>query len=219
MLNLALVGEQRGRVRDLADFRKTHRIPDDNSERAQAFIRRIATADLESDLDVRFSELRQHLGFKRVDMDVAEPADGAASIQTPLFCYRVSIRLCDEDVNSTVCERRVDGFADPEPLLSDQFAAAFGSMFDSVAITPVEPVDVENFIDWIEEQSDDQLEADYDRTATWCRVTFADQHAASMLIQSDAIALTSTDRVPPASLLRSFMELRDQLPAVMWDAL
>ncbi len=218
MLNLALVGEQRGRVRDLVDFRKTHRIPEDSSERAQAFIRRIATSDLEADLDLRFAELRQHLGFKRVDMDVAEPTDGAASIQTPQFCYRVSIRLCDEDVNSTVCERRVDGFPDPKPLLSDQFAAAFGSTFDSVAIAPAEPVDVEAFIDWVEEQPDSQLEADYDRTATWCRVTFVDQQAASMLIESDAIALTSMDPVSPATLLRSFMELREQLPSVMWDA-
>jgi len=218
MLNLALVGEQRGRVRDLVDFRKTHRIPDDHSERAQAFIRRIAASDLEADLDLRFAELRQHLGFKRIEMDVAEPIDGAASIQTPHFCYRVSIRLCDEDVSSTVCERRVDGFADPKPLLSQQFAAAVGSTFNSVAIAPAEPVDVESFIDWVEEQPDSQLEADYDRTATWCRVTFADQHAATMLIESDAIALTSTDSTSPATLLRSFMELREQLPAVMWDA-
>jgi hypothetical protein len=218
MLNLALVGEQRGRVRDLLDFRKSHRIPEDHSERAQAFIRRIATSDLEADLDLRFAELRQHLGFKRIDMDVAEPVDGAASIQTPLFCYRVSIRLCDEDVNTTVCERRVDGFADPKPLLSDQFAAAFGSTFDSVAIAPAEPVDVESFIDWVEEQSDSQLVAEYDRTATWCRVLFAEQQSASMLIESDAIALTSMDPASPASLLRSFMELREQLPAMMWDA-
>jgi len=213
-LNLALVGEETIRVRDLTGFRKSHRVPDEITDRAQSFIRRIATPELEADLDKRFADFRRCLGLKRVEMDVDEPLDGVASIATPSFAYRVSVRLADDDPSTAVCERCVDRFSDPQPLMSPDFSAAFGNTFNSVRMLPPEPLEVERFIDWIECQDDAQLTADYDRTATWCRLLFSDSPAASMLVRSDSVSLTALEAVSPAVLLKSFVELRERLPEV-----
>jgi len=213
-LNLALVGEETIRVRDLTGFRKSHRVPDEISDRAESFIRRIATPELEADLDQRFADFRRCLGLKRVEMDVEEPLDGVASIATPSFTYRVSIHLAEDDPATAVCERSVDRFSDAEPLMSPDFTAAFGNTFNTVRMLPPEPLEVERFIDWIECQEDGQLTAEYDRTATWCRLLFSDNRTASMLVRSDSVALTALEPVSPGSLLKSFVELRERLPGV-----
>ena len=80
MLNLALVGEQESRVRDLAGFQKSHRIPEEDSQRSRAFVCRIAAADIDRDLDQRFADIRRELGLKRVQLEVLEPKSGCARI-------------------------------------------------------------------------------------------------------------------------------------------
>lgn len=216
MVNLALVSEQRGRIRDLAGFRRSHRLPDEFSERAQAFVRRIAAEDIGDDLDQRFSDFRRQLGLKRVDMEVSEPHDGSGTITTPQFQYQVSVALCEDDLNSVVWRRRVCDFAAPDPVLSSDFAAAFGTVFDTVEFTPVDPIDVESFIDWIEDQSDSHLEPDYDRTGTWCRLLAAQQQTASMLVEHHQVSLQSLSPCSPERLLRSFLAFQKLLPAIAW---
>jgi hypothetical protein len=216
MLNFSLVGLQECRVRDLAGFQKSHRVPEEDSQRSRAFVRRIAATDIGLDLDQRYADFRRELGLKRAQLEVSEPHDGCGTIATPAFSYQVSVDLRSEDPSTLFWKRRVFGFNAPEPLLSDSFSATFGTTFDTVEFEPLDPVDVEAFIDWIENQSDGKLEPDYDRMATWCRLTARDQTASTMLVQSHVISLTSLQPVPPVSLLQSFFSFRDMLPEIQW---
>ena len=216
MLNLALVSEQQGHVRNLAGFRKSHHVPDECSERSQAFVWRIAAGDISKDLDLRFADFRCHLGLKRFQMKVSEPKCGFGNIATPAFRYQISAALCRDNPSAFTWKRQVFGFTTAESVLSASFSATFGTMFDTVEFAPAEPVDVESFIDWIEQQTDRQLEADYDRMATWCRLTAPQHMASTMLIQSHAISLKTAAPCYPQSLLMSFFAFRELLPAIPW---
>ena len=216
MLNIALVGEQRCRVRDLTDFRRSHRPPDEHSERARAFIRRIATSNLEEDLDQRFSDFRSQLGFRRVELQVSEPADGVASIRTPVFTYQVSIELSEDDLTSAVCRRRVVGFDDPQLLLSDGFERIFARVFNIVEFEPAEPISIDELIDQMESGEHSQITTDYDRSATWCQLMRNGDTGARMLVRSDVVSFVASAPAPPAALLQSFFELREQLPEISW---
>jgi len=216
MLNLALVGEQQSRVRDLSGFRKSHRVPDEVSTRANDFVRRIATDDIGEDLDQWFAGFRRELGLKRAQMEVSDPYDGSGTITTPTFQYQVSVGLCEDDPSSLTWRRRVSEFAAAEAVLGDSFSAIFGTIFDTLEFAPVEPIDVEEFIDWIEDKTDSQLEPDYDRTATWCRLIDPQQMASTMLIEAHLVSLKSLSPCPPETLVRSFMTFRELLPAIVW---
>lgn len=216
MINLALVGEQRSRIRDLSGFRTSHRVPKEHSERTRAFVRRIAADDIGRDLDQRFSDLRRQMQLKRTQLDVSEPKEGRGEITTPEFQYRVTVELCEQDPTTLVWRRSVSDFHTTVSVLSEQFAAAFGTVFDTVVFTPPDPVDVEAFIDWMEEHPDNQLKPEYDRTGTWCRLTASQPQAAEMLVEHRQISLRSLTSCSPDALLSSFLAFRDLLPGIAW---
>ena len=216
MLNLALVGEQRSRVRDLSGFRKSHRVPDEVSARANDFVRRIAADDLGEDLDQWFAGLRSELGLKRAQMEVSNPHHGMGTIITPTFQYQVSVGLCNDDPSLLTWRRQVSEFPALEAVLRDGFSSTFGTIFDTLEFTPLEPINVEEFIDWIEGSADSQLKPDYDRTATWCRLIAPQQMVSSMLVEAQMVSLKSLSPCPPETLVRSFMAFRELLPGITW---
>lgn len=218
MFNLALVCEQQSRVRDLTGFRKSHRVPDESSERTRAFVRRIAADDIGRDLDLRFSDLRRQLQLKRTQLDVAEPHDGRGTITTPEFQYQVTVELCHDEPSDLIWRRCVTDISTPESVLSDSFAAAFGTVFDTVEFTPTDPIDVPGLIDWIEDRSENHLRPEYDRTCSWCRLTAPGPTASEMLVEQHQVSLRSLTPCLPETLLKSFLALQTLLPSVAWTA-
>ncbi|MCH2210489.1 MAG: hypothetical protein MK110_04255 [Fuerstiella sp.] len=217
MLNLVLVGENESPVRNLAGFRKSHRVPDDTSERSRAFVRRIAGDDVGRDLDQRFTDLRHKLGLKRVQIQVSDPADGCGSIRTPEFSYQVCADLSCSNSSAVVWRRSVYGFTAPDAVLSESFSATFGTTFDTVEFSPRQPVDVETIIDWIEDRTTCRLQADYDRTGSWCRLTAPQQMESMMTIRAHVVSLQSLNPCNPQTLLTSFLAFHDLLPVIEWS--
>src|SRR6187431_1409935 len=75
---VAFLREQLLPIKSLSGFRKeTHRIPDNVSPSNEAFIAKLAATDLSDDLDLRFAALKSAFAFKRVDLNVSGPAEGA----------------------------------------------------------------------------------------------------------------------------------------------
>jgi len=215
MLNLVLAHQHGTRVRDLSGFRRSHRIPEEDSDRARDFVAKIAADEINRDLDERFSDFRRVLGLKRTQMQVSDADAGAGFIRTPEFTYQVSIALDPDEASQALWRRQVAEFLDPQPLLSDEFHRVFGTLFDTVEFEPPEPVDLEDFIDHIEDRPSDDLSVDYDRSATWCRVS-ALSHHAEMTVYQDRVSVRSLQPGSPSVLLQSFFAVRDSLPGIAW---
>ena len=212
--HVALVSEQRSRVCDLAGFKKkTHQVPSEVTDRAQSFVGRIAARDIGNDLDARFAEFRQHFQFKRVELRVSDPENGCGMISTPWFDYRVTVTLSPDDASEAVWRRQVTDFRHPEPLLSPEFATVFGNLFNTVEFEPPEPIDVEDFIDAMEDRSDTSMQIDYDRTATWCQLSI-ESLPGQLKVENDRVAFVTSQPQLPAQLLDAFFRYREQLKGI-----
>ena len=213
---LALVREQRHRVRDLSGFKKNlHKVPTEVSERTQVFVGRIAYQEISADLDARFAEFRQHFAFRRSELRVSEPDEGTAAIGTPWFDYRVTMRHSDDDFSETILRQQVTDFREPEALFSSEFATVFGTLFDTVEFDPPDAIHVDEFIDHLEDRADESLRLDYDRTASWCQLK-ADRIPGELHVTAERISLKTQQPELPSLLLKSFFQFHDCLVRIDW---
>ena len=208
--NVALTSHQRRRVRDLRGFRKSHSVPVANTHSTQAFVGRIAAEEIGEDLDLRFDEFRKTFRFKRSDLIVSEPENGEGAIVTPWFEYRIIVTHDTKVPSEVTWRQQVTQFRDPVPLLSPEFGAVFGTVFDTVEVEPAEPIHIEAFIDAIEERDDPSIQLDYDRQSTWCELT-TKLIPGRLLVESDRVAFVTHEPRLPARLLAAFFEFRTQL--------
>ena len=214
--SVALVNEQRSRGRDLSGFRKkSHQVPNENNDRTQQFVGRIAEEEIGADLDERFAEFRRAFPFKRVDLKVSDPDNGTGAISTPWFDYRITVTVADDDPSEAVWRRQVTDFRDPEPLLSSEFATVFGNMFDTIRFEPPEAITIEEFIDAMEDRDDKTMTIDYDRTSTWCQLSL-ENIPGQLLVESDCVSLTTNQPQLPARLLEAFFRFREELTGIEW---
>lgn len=207
---VALVGEQRTRVRDLTGFRKGHQVPSESNEHTRSFVARIAGPDIGTDLEEHYAAFRKHLNFRRVDLVVNEPENGIGRISTPWFDYQITVTQSVDDCAQIVWHRRVSDFRAPARLLSPEFASVFGKGFNTVELQPMMPIDVTTLIDSIEERKDANVAIDFDRNATWCTVEIRDI-PAHMRVTTDLIAFVASQPLMPARLLDAFLQLRRHL--------
>ena len=208
--NVALVSEQRQRVRDLSGFRKAHSVPFANTDRTQSFVGRIAFDEIGEDLEARFHEFRKNFRFKRSELIVAEPQDGEGAITTPWFEYRITITHDPNSPSEVTWRRQITQFHDPVPLLSPEFATVFGTVFDTVEFEPQEPIHIEAFIDSIEDRDDDTIKLEFDRQSTWCELTTV-LIPGRLLVETDCVAFVTNEPQLPARLLNAFFQFRTQL--------
>ena len=104
-------------------------------------------------------------------------------------------------------------FHDPESLFSSEFATVFGSLFDTVEFEPPDSIDMEQFIDHLEDRADEDLVLEYDRTATWCLLT-TERIPGQLQVTPERISLTTPQPELPAQLLQSFFDYRTCLDRI-----
>ena len=148
---IAFRSDRAGRLRDLAGFRKTFRVPETTTNAVQRFIARCAEDDVQADLDLTFALSREQFGYRRKDVESEIDAEGRGTVRTPDFEYAVSVRLDAADTTRVNWRRELSQLHDPGFLRSPGFAAAFGEMFDVLAFEFARPFDVVVFVDQMEE--------------------------------------------------------------------
>ena len=208
-----LVSQQEIRIRSLLGFQKNHKVPSEYTDHTQNFVARVAGQDLQKDLDERFRDFRNHLGFRRVDMEVDESTTGTARILTPWFDYTISAIQNADSFQDAVLRKTLSGFRNVAAINSDGLSATFGNAFHTVETDCPDGLVVEDLIDRIEDAPDSSVTIDYDRNATWCTIQL-EGIAASMRVTSDQLALTTWQPIPPAALLESFFQFRSQFPSL-----
>ena len=210
---IALVSEQRCRVRDLSGFRRSHQVPRECNDRTRNFVGKIAADDINKDLDDRFDEFRRHLELRRVDMKVSDPENGCGAIVTPWFDYRVIVTQDSQESAEAVWRRQVTDFRETAPLMSSGFSAVFGKLFNTVEFEPLEQIDVEAFVDAMETRGDQAIRIDYDRHCTWCDLSL-DRIPGKLTVFTDRVAFVTHHADLPAELLSAFFEFRTELNGI-----
>jgi len=148
---IAFRSDRAGKLRDLAGFRKTFRIPETSTNAVQRFIARCAGDDIQMDLDLIFALSREQFNYRRKDVESSIDGDGRGSVRTPDFEYTLSVRLDEDDTTRVIWRRELGQLHDPGFLRSPGFAAAFGETFDELAFEFARPFDVPTLVDQMEE--------------------------------------------------------------------
>lgn len=168
---VVLRADSRGRVKDLADWRKSFTVPDVASARHRKFVQRVAAPDLKSDLEVVYAACREQLGLKRKDLELTLGDDGFGCLRTPDFEYTVTVDLDPEKPDQVVWRREVGQFSDPGFVTGDEFDALFGKLFDELVFEFASPVDVERLVDRLEDRPLKGMKVQAASNGSTCEVT------------------------------------------------
>ena len=165
--------ESGGRVKDISGFRKTFQLPESASPSARKFIAKCATDDLREDLNRLYEAAREHLGYKRKDIDTAIDAEGIGTLRTPDFEYTIRLTLDNDDPTQVTWRREVGAFSDPGFLRGPGFKSLFGNLFDQLVFEFDQPVDVEAWIDRLEDKPQRGVKLHIESDGSACDVTLA----------------------------------------------
>ncbi len=211
IVSVSLVAQQTGEVRRLSGFKKRlHSIPDEISNRTSSFVGDLATPEIDKDIDQKYRALREQFKFKRADMNVSDISGGSGTIITPFFNYSVSVSLNPANASEVIWHRQVSEIKDSEPIFSDEFAYVFDELFDTVEFSPPTKVDLEAFIDHIEELDDDRIDLQYDRSATWCDLVI-EGIGGKVHVTAATLRMVLTKPEAPRQLLEAFFEMQNAL--------
>lgn len=165
--------ESPGKVKDLSGFRKTYKLPDHAGPSSRKFVAKCAVDDVRADVNSLLETVREHMGYKRKDVDTAVGSDGFGSLRTPDFEYTVSVSLDPADPTRVIWRREVGQFGDIGFVRGSEFEEVFGQSFDQLVFDFVTPVDVTELVDRLEDAPADGLKVRVDSDASACEVTLA----------------------------------------------
>lgn len=165
--------ESSGRVKDLTHWRKTFDLPTNAGASSRKFVARIADPDVRADLNAVFETAREHLGYKRKDVEVTTGPDGTGTVRTPDFEYTVTAALDADDPSKVAWVREVGQFADPGFVRGPGFDAVFGKLFDQLAFEFAKPVDVAVLVDRLEDRPPKGAKLQVDSDGASCDITLA----------------------------------------------
>jgi len=204
---VSLRSETHQRLRDMPGWKRTHRKPERADSANNAFIGSLAEEALTRDLDNVFGGLKKAFSFKRRDVVAEQPTAGAGSILTPYFNYSISVELNPEDLTEVVWTRQVDAIRQPAQLATPAFEEVFESAFDTIDCTFPAPIDLEAFVDAVEEAELPDLVIDYDREVTYCNLELHGA-AGDLRLTSGLLSIEHKGSTPVSTLVESFEMIR-----------
>jgi hypothetical protein len=196
-------GESRDRVKNLSGFQKNFKVPEAATPSAQKWTYRLAADDLRAQVEETYNALREHLGFKRKDLESTVGTDGLGFIRTPSFDFTVSVSLDPADPASAIWRREVSQVSDPDVLRADGFRRVFGNVLDTLQFEFEKPIDVEELVDRIEDDPAPGVKLRVASDASACDVT-VHGFAGRIHVDRAILRVEGPPGLSPESLLEQF---------------
>jgi hypothetical protein len=202
-------GESRDRFRNLAGFQKNFKLPDAATPSAQKWTYRLAADDLRAAVEETYNAVREHLGFKRKDLESTVGSDGLGFIRTPSFDFTVSVSLDPDDPTSVVWRRDVSQVTDPDVLRADGFRRVFGKTLDTLQFDFERPIDVEELVDRIEDDPPAGVRVRVASDASACDVT-VQGFAGRIHVERSTLRIEGPPGLSPESLVEQFFAFQQR---------
>lgn len=208
-MNLSLIKKRIRPIRALPGFKKNHRIPSANNHHAETFVAEITAEEIKADLNLIYTGLRKEFHLRRADMKVSHE-HGTGAIDTGFFQYSVDVTLNPDQPGEVIWRQQVTEIRDRIQVLSGSFERVFTNRFDTVEYLPPEEIDIDDFIDRIEELEDERLKIHYDIEGTDCRVEI-DGVSGQVEVRPNSISLTQSTSVSPKDLVQAFLDMQEMM--------
>jgi hypothetical protein len=203
----ALRAESTSRVKSLGGYRKFHRLPDRVNASSQKFVADLAAEDVKADVDAYYGAVREHLGYKR--RDVEGSADrGTGFVRTPDFEYSVSVTLAPDDPATVIWRREVAAIRNPEVILGKAFQNVFGELFDTLVFEFVKPFDLESWVDHVEEATPEGVKLRCASDCSSCDIVVSGFVGVIRLFR-DRVEIQGRKTPTSRGLVEAFLQFQD----------
>lgn len=212
-----LLCEQRRDFRTLAGFKKHHRIPTGNTSGDHNFLAELAGPEINQELNKVFGDLRSTYGLKRKQIEVSGPENGMGSILTPYFSYQVFVSLDPENSAEILWQRSVAEIVEPDKIFTPLFDNVFGRQFTLLETDTDLPLNLEAIIDYIEDVESNDIQVDYDKDLTWCRIEI-DGSPSSVVVRDTSIRVVGQPETTPAELVSAYATVQQRCLKTLDDS-
>lgn len=204
--SIVLNSEEVGNVKSLRGYRRSHRIPDEVNEATKAFVKRIASENIEEASEDYYQKIKKAFSYSRKDIKKSlDLSDGLATINCRDFEVGIDISQNPDDSSEYVLSINVWRFESPEILLSDSFNRVFSDTFDKIIFETKSDIKVAEFIDAIEASKIGSIKIDYPSDCSVCSLRI-EGLKESVEIQHNQISLISDRNLQPRELVKHLIE-------------
>ena len=184
--------------------KRVHHVPDYVSSSTESFVESIAKKEINEQVDEVFDAIKEHLKYKRRDIQ-----SGEGRIVTPDFEYAAFCTQDGESPDSALIIQELTNIA-PTVIENDEFNTVFEGRFSRLVFEFTKEIDISEVIDKIEDLDRDDITVDYDASGSWCEVSFANSKY-TVRLESENLTLVSPLRRSPRKLLEGFFPVQKLL--------
>jgi len=200
-------------LKQLSGYRKGSKLPDSVSASSNKFVASMAEDEINEDMQEALDLLRANFKFKRRELEIDGPSDGAGSITTPYFTYQIGIGLDPERITHACWTRELNHIHDPQKLITDAFDECFGAANWILEMPVKDPMDIADVIDNIEDAENDAIEINYDKDATWCDVNIQGV-LGTLRVTPSAFVISPPSSIPPRKIFETLFQMRVRLAEI-----
>ncbi|MEM9410966.1 MAG: hypothetical protein AAGA30_07630 [Planctomycetota bacterium] len=213
--NVSLAGYSAQKIQNLQAFDKQrHSLPRAWDSYSVEFVQQLATKEIELDLESKFQNLRSEFQLKRKEITAVQSELGCASVVTPEFEYCIQVEVDETTFDSIVWKRQVHNIKSSEVVLCQSFSAVFDLEFDRVESCFDAPIDLEAWIDHIEDLDNAAMKLDYNAQLTRCQLRF---QPVSALIEltAEKLVIQHPNKDRASRIFKSYLEIQKSILAGM----
>lgn len=206
--DISFIGRSGGAVKLLSGFKKGHHtVPDAANAVTNAYLGKICAAEMESQAEALFKNVRTGLGYKRRDVSL-ELGPATAVLHARDFTVEIAYALEPADPARYSVTQTLLHLRSGELAQTNDFAAIFAGMFSEISFTLKKGAPVEAVVDAIEALDGEHgLSVDYPADCSECRIT-AKGITAEIRFTGATLDLVFPGAGSPRELIAEFERVR-----------
>lgn len=212
----SIVAEKRQSIRSLPSYKKSHSIPDYDDSALTRFLVTITAAELDEQIDLLFSRLREKSGMRRKEIVVSGPSEGFCVLNTPAFDVEVGVSANIQDQGYCTWRWAISNIRDTRLLVDDRLQSLFDVPVSVLLIPLHDRIDLELLIDHVEDLDESSVSIDYDREINWCEIAFRE---IPLRVRIDGSQILARHNTPctPRELLMAYAEFQKRFTKLLPD--
>lgn len=202
---IVLNSEEVGNIKSLRGYRRSHHIPDEINEVTQAFVKRIASENINEASEYYYQKIKKAFSYSRKDIKKSvDLSDGLATINCKDFEVSIDIYQSPDDSSEYILSIDVWRFESPEILFNESFNQVFSDTFNKIIFQTKSKINVAEFIDAVEDSTIGSIELKYPSDCSVCSLRIEGLKEC-IEIRPNQISSISDKNLEPRELLNRFI--------------
>lgn len=212
--NIRLTSQSLQPLKQLLGFQPHHRIPRSVSE-GRNFLANVAKEEFENDLNLIFNALRSEYKLKRKEIVVHGPEGRFGNIETPFFCYEVSIDFFNHEPEKVIWSRSIHNIRKVRQIFDPAFQNVFGQQFTRISFETPYQIQLDSVIDHFEDIDSNQLQLNYDKDCRWCEIELAGSNFVIRIEPEQMLISSRLQEIDPSALFQTLFDIQIRLKDIL----